>query len=135
MAQHFTSTSRNGHRACEDIAIVLIDDDPAFRISLAELLRDDGHELLDFDHPGALPGFENLREVALLVTDYDMPGQNGLQVADAFHARHPDIPVLLLTGCDTSFLAQEVERRPFLHLLIKPVDYTRVHDLIHQLGR
>jgi CheY-like chemotaxis protein len=36
--------------------------------------------------------------VDLLLTDYAMPQMNGVQLAEAARADHPDLPVLLATG-------------------------------------
>lgn len=131
---HSTSTSRFDGPGCSDIKIVLVDDDPLFRTSLAGLLRDDGHELLDFDRPGALPALAALMGVTLLVTDYEMPDQNGLELADAFRVAHPDAPVILTSGLDGAFLRAEAKRRDFVHALFKPFDYDELHALIHRLA-
>jgi len=104
-------------------------------MGLAGLLRDDGHDLLDFEHPGLLPAYETLGHVGLVVTDYEMPGKNGFELADAFRAAHPDIPVVLITGLHSRSVEAEAARRDFVHLLFKPVDYDQVHDLIHRLAR
>jgi FixJ family two-component response regulator len=114
---------------------LLVDDDPTFRTSLAELLRDDGHELLDFDRPGVLPAYEALGHVGLVLTDYEMPGQNGLELADLFHASHPTVPVILVTGFHSDAIEAEAARRDFLHLVSKPVDYDPLHLLVHRLAR
>ena len=34
--------------ACAECPIVLVDDETTFRVSLAEALRDDGHEVFDY---------------------------------------------------------------------------------------
>lgn len=36
--------------------------------------------------------------VDAVILDYHMPGMNGEEVAKRLRARHPDIPILLLTG-------------------------------------
>ena len=79
-------------------SILLVDDEGSFRDSLAEMLRDDGHEVLAYPDPGALPPLHTLSGVDLLLTDYDMPKTNGLTLADRFHACHPRVPVLLVSS-------------------------------------
>lgn len=34
--------------ACAECPIILVDDEPTFRLALAEALRDDGHEVFDY---------------------------------------------------------------------------------------
>jgi DNA-binding NtrC family response regulator len=121
------------HKGCSAIPILLVDDEDSFRTSFAETLRDDGHEVLDYGSPAAVPPFEGLRQVALLVTDYEMPGTTGIQLADAFHARHPSRPVLLVTAYRTQALDAQIGDRSYVRLFHKPVDYDAIHALIHEL--
>jgi DNA-binding NtrC family response regulator len=116
---------------CDAIGVILLDDEPSFRMSLADMLRDDGHDVRDYAVPAHLPALATLKEVAILITDYEMPGQDGLQLADAFHAHHPDVPVLLVTAYRTQSLDLQVRVRPFLRLVQKPIDYEVLHALLH----
>jgi DNA-binding NtrC family response regulator len=120
---------------CGALALLLVDDEATFRTSLAEMLRDDGHVVLDYAAPAALPELDSLRDIGVLVTDYEMPGQNGLELADAFHASHPDVPVIVLTGYRVGTLAAEIAARSFTRLAEKPVDYAALHELIHEATR
>lgn len=36
--------------------------------------------------------------IDLVVTDWSMPGQNGIDLAKSIHARWPGLPIILLTG-------------------------------------
>lgn len=116
--------------SCSAIRIVLVEDEPAFRESLAEMLRDDGHAVLAYAEPASIPPIDSLGRVDLLLTDYEMPGKNGLALADEFHARRPAVPVLLATAyrADVHAAAQ----RPFLRLAQKPIAYDALHRLIHE---
>lgn len=129
-----TSTCRSGERSCDEIPILFVDDDPAFRTGLAGLLRDDRHEVLAFAHPGLLPPWKDLAHVRILVTDYQMPHQDGFQLAGAFHASHPDRAVIMVTALNFELIVAEASRRPFLHLRFKTIDYDELHALIHQLA-
>lgn len=111
-----------------------MDDDDAFRLGLAGLFRDDGHEVADFSRPDSIPSFNQLGDVALLVTDLDMPGGNGFALADTFHSAHPDVPVILITAFHGQALEEEAARRPFLRLLHKPMQYEDVHAEVHSLA-
>jgi FixJ family two-component response regulator len=115
------------------LEILLVDDDPAFRSGLASIFREDGHEVLDYDDPSKLPAYDTLGHVSLLLTDYQMPVQDGLSLADEFHAAHPEVPVILITGCSEPRIDDEASRRGFLHVLHKPVTYGDVHDMVHRL--
>ena len=100
-------------------------------MSLAEMLRDDGHEVRDYEAPAYLPGLATLENVAILITDYEMPGKDGVALADEFHTHHPEVPVILVTAYRTQPLDAQVRNRPYLRLVQKPIDYVVVHALIH----
>ena len=108
---------------CREIPILLVDDDPSFRLGLAGVLGDDGHEVFVDAFPGEVPEDGRLRGVTLLITDYDMPGENGVAFADRFHASRPDVPVVLVTAYRTHAIAALAAARPFLTALSKPIDY------------
>lgn len=113
--------------------IIVVDDDPAFRESLAEVLRDDGHAVDTYDSAEAVPGADALPEVAVLITDFQMPGRNGMQLADTFHVGRPDTPVIMVSAHETPALERQAARRYWLVLLPKTVDYGRLHTTIHRV--
>ena len=78
--------------------IMVVDDDPDVRLFLADLLADLGHEveaLADAEAALAALG-ETPPDLALV--DFAMPGMNGAQLAAAMRERHPDLPVVFVTG-------------------------------------
>lgn len=111
--------------------ILLVDDETPFRESLAEMLRDDGHQVVECSEPAEVPPLDALDEIDLLLTDYELPGKNGLAFADEFHAHHPGTPVLLVTAYPSG-LDAEVARRPFLRMILKPIGYDALHRMIHE---
>lgn len=121
-------------RDCRDIGILLVDDEASFRVALAEMLRDDGHEVRDYGLPADVPSLQDLVGVAILVTDYQMPGKTGLDLAEEFHAHHPGTPVVLVTAYQTPGLDTQAVDRPYLRIVQKPVDYDAIHALIHAVA-
>ena len=128
------SADRATARACEDMIVLVLDDDENFRHAVAENLRDDGHTVLECDAPDRLPPLASLDRVTLVVTDYQMPSGDGISFADAFHATYPRVPIVLVTAESTPRLDVETAARSFLRVLRKPVDYGHLHALLHQLS-
>ncbi len=117
-------------RACAVSTIIVVDDEPSFRQSLAEMLRDDGHPVLDYPSATAVPPFDTLPPATILVTDFEMPGRTGIELADAFRRTHPHGHAILLSAYAVD---GPVAARPWLRFLSKPVDYPILHQLIHAL--
>jgi PAS domain S-box-containing protein len=78
--------------------ILLIDDDPGVRATLASLLRARG--LVVIEAEGGAAGLAQLETtpVDLVLTDLGMPEITGWDVARAAKSRHASLPVVLLTG-------------------------------------
>jgi len=121
------------HTTAHGLTVLLVDDDEAFRRGLAENLRDDGHLVFEYGEPGDVPLLSALDGVTVVVTDYEMPGSDGLCFADRVHAAAPQLPVVLLTAQREAPLEANAAGRSFVRLLYKPVEYQRLHQLLHEL--
>ena len=86
--------------------ILVVDDELSNVEVLALILREEGHHVtVATDGRQAL---ERIEEAApdLLVTDYMMPGMNGVELARAVRQlpRHGQLPVLLMSGASAAML-------------------------------
>lgn len=127
----------DGHgESCRELPLLLVDDDDTFRFALAELLRDDGHEVREFAAPGDLPGMKWLGDVKLAISDFELGAglPDGAAFAAAFRAAHPDVPVLIVSAHDPADVVHRLTRHPRVHFHSKPVDYDALHALIHRLA-
>src|SRR5437868_457411 len=112
--------------------LILVDDDDVFRLAFAALLLDDGHAVRAFALPAMLPPFDLLATGSLLVTDFEMPGQNGLQLADAFRCAHRTSAALLVSSRTATSLAAALTDRPWLRFVSKTVEYPPLHTILHE---
>lgn len=110
--------------------VLLLDDDPDFRLALAAHLTDDGHGVAHFGRPGELPPLHSFEALTMLILDQQLEGESGLQFADRFHATHPGVPVVMLTAYESEYLRAEVARRAFITLRRKPIDYDEIARLL-----
>jgi DNA-binding NtrC family response regulator len=130
MGRHRKGESRKGNW-CTELRVVLIDDEAAFRTALAENLRDDGHPVVEYSRPDQIMSLAALRGAAVAILEYRLPGQDGVSFADRLHGAHPQVPVVLLTTSVSGQLEDCVRTRRFLSVLAKPVEYRRLHQMIH----
>lgn len=117
---------------CAEISILLVDREPAFRAALTGMLREDGHGVFECPDATDLPPLDLVGLIDVLVSAHDMPAQNGVWLADRFHAARPAVPVILLATYRP--FALEGPERPFLRLIEKPVPYEALHGVIHELS-
>jgi signal transduction histidine kinase/ActR/RegA family two-component response regulator len=94
--------SRPPIQAPRHATILLVDDEELVRIGTSEMLTDLGYNVID-----ANSGAEALRllrageRVDLLITDYLMPGMNGVELIELSRPLAPSMEVMLITGYST----------------------------------
>ncbi len=130
------STYPSKVHSCDELRVLLVDDEDAFRTNLADILREDGHDVRTYRSPAEVPALSGLAWVGVVITDFDMPGGDGFSFADRVHAAWPDIPVVIVTAHPSGTVEAEAAlRRDFLSLLSKSVPYERIHEVVHALAR
>jgi PAS domain S-box-containing protein len=91
------------------ITVLHVDDDPDLVELAATFLErhsDALRVLTETSTDGALERLETV-EVDCVVSDYDMPGRNGLDLLRAVRERHPELPFILFTGKGSEEIASE----------------------------
>jgi PAS domain S-box-containing protein len=117
--------------------VVVVEDDPAVRMLVLDLLKELGylaHEAADAS--AALPLLESDLRVDLLVTDVGLPGMNGRQLAEIARQHRPGLKVLFMTG----YAQKATERQGFLEdgmdMVAKPFSLdvlaNKIRTMIHQ---
>lgn len=100
--------------------LLIIDDDPAFRSSLSEMLSDLGHQVIEASHVQAGLQCLRARPVDLVITDLKLAGEDGLSFlrqAQAIKA----VPCIMLTAYASGSNTIEAMRLGAFDHLTKPV--------------
>ncbi len=88
-----------GRPAGRSAAVLVVDDDTLVLASTAAMLEALGHRPVQAGSgEEALALLREGAGVDLVLSDYGMPGMNGLQLAEALAALRPGLPVLIATG-------------------------------------
>ncbi|TNB99731.1 PAS domain S-box protein [Pseudomonas jessenii] len=117
--------------------VVVVEDDPAVRMLVLDLLKELGylaHQAADAS--AALPLLESELRVDLLVTDVGLPGMNGRQLAEIARQHRPGLKVLFMTG----YAQKAAERQGFLEdgmdMVAKPFSIevlaNKIREMINQ---
>ena len=104
------------------LRILVVEDDRASCVGLAEALQWGGHEVVT-----ASNGLEALRRLAaeeldLIISDVAMEGMDGLTLLAQLRAMGRDIPVIMVSAEHTRELCQEAVRRGAVGCIPKPID-------------
>ena len=107
-------------------------EDIDFRSGLADNLRDDGHDVLEYSSPNLLPSLAALGSFAVVITEDVMGGETAQRFCTRLRATHPTVPVVVLTAYSQR-LEKDESATQIVRILEKPIDYGPLHQLIHRL--
>ncbi|MFB3853497.1 MAG: sigma-54-dependent transcriptional regulator [Vicinamibacterales bacterium] len=113
--------------------VLVVEDDPATRMGLTELIRTWGYAT-----DSAVDGEDGLRKVTtfrpgIVVTDLVMPRMDGFQLLRALQEQDRDISVVLLTAQGTVESAVAAIKEGAYDYLTKPVDPQRLKILLDKV--
>jgi PAS domain S-box-containing protein len=79
--------------------ILVVDDDFLIAMNTVDLVEDLGHSALEANSgPAALEILASEAPLDAMITDFAMPGMNGIELATRARALRPDLPILLASG-------------------------------------
>jgi CheY-like chemotaxis protein len=119
--------------ALAGLRVLVVDDDPRVRDAVARLLAIEGVDTALAEHGEAAlarlaqdPGFD------LVLTDMAMPVLDGPALRRQVQARHPGLPVLMMTGQHSDLVEDDkgAERPP----LRKPLEPAELYAAIRELS-
>jgi len=103
--------------------IVVVDDSKLMRHILRHFLEEAGHEVDEWSEVSAseIPARLAASAPDLLITDYQMPGCNGLTVARMARKARPDLPILVLTATHDPAVLEALRKQEVSDVLHKPL--------------
>lgn len=120
-------------KALADLPRVLVaDDEPAFALPLAELLRREGFAAEAVLDSAAVRLAIGAQGCDVLVTDINMPGNTGLELVRELATGENAIPIILLTGSPTVATAARAVQLGAVAYLLKPIDFDELLALVRR---
>ena len=94
---------------------LVVDDDPAILELLTEMLKELGCEVItQQDAAEALTVLREDRRIEILLTDINMPGIAGYELAEQARRLRPGVKPILVSGRETDGYGYPLLRKPFL---------------------
>lgn len=115
--------------------ILYLDDDQSLVFLVQRLLGRRGYQVLG--HTNQAEALDALRAnpgaIDLVVTDYNMPGMSGLDIARAVFELRPDLPVILASGFITDELRVQAEAAGVRQMIFKANAVEEFCDAVQRL--
>lgn len=110
--------------------ILIVDDHPTMRFLLRSILSSEGHVTLEAEHgQAALAQLAAHSNIALLITDIEMPVMNGLELLRALSYR-ASLSKLVISGCSA---APPLEGLGVSGFFCKPLELARFKSTVRRL--
>lgn len=93
----------------DTIRVLHVDDEPSFSDLVATFLEREDDRITVHTATRADEGRKMLsnHEIDCIVSDHDMPGQNGIEFLETVREEYPDLPFILYTGKGSEEVASE----------------------------
>ena len=110
--------------------IYVVDDERIIRVSLADELKDEGFEVMEFAH--AAPALLKMKEEQpdIVITDLKMEGVDGMQFLTAVKEKSPDTEVIVITGFATMETAKESFQKGVFDFVAKPFKISVIREVV-----
>ena len=103
--------------------ILILDDDPVIRSTMAAFLSDDGYAVMEAENgETGLEIFRSLRPAAILL-DWRLPGMSGGEVLSRICEEAPTTPVIIVSGTDRMDDVVDALQRGAWDFLMKPLKH------------
>ena len=114
------------------VRVLLAEDDELIRLMLAELLDEAGYDIMEArSGTEALNIINALHSIDILLSDVNMPGSDGVEVARHLRGFHPGVPVILVSGRVDLLWRRKLDQ-PFL-CIPKPFSTQTILTAVHEL--
>ncbi len=112
--------------------VLIVEDEANMRRVLSALLERDGFGTLEASDGDAALELLAHEPVDAVLTDLRMPKMNGLELLEAVHRAHPEIPVVMLTAHGTVGSAVEALKQGAFDYLTKPFDPDEIRQVMEK---
>ncbi len=113
--------------------ILIVDDDPLVRQTLRDLLSAQGYQAFAVSNGAAALHACQTQSFDLTLLDFALaPAMNGLDTLKHLRQQHPDLKVIVITGCPHPVLVGMAQHLNAHQCLIKPIEPDTLFNAIQR---
>ena len=116
----------------EEVRILLVDDDENFRMTISEALRTEKYEVETAEGAAQALNKLNAGKYAILITDLNMPGIDGIELIRQANKVDPYMQVIIATGFPSNESQLEAFRLGVFNYIVKPFTLERLLEIIEK---
>ena len=113
--------------------ILVVDDDETIRSAVSDILEKIGLKVSSAGNgEKGMDLFVNSK-FDLVVTDFDMPGMNGIDLANKIKTKSPSTVILLMTGDEKEFILSRIKDTGIDQAIFKPFTFREMAEAVQRL--
>jgi DNA-binding NtrC family response regulator len=117
------------------LKVLIVDDEPLIRWSLAETLSDSGHRVTEAsDGASALNSLDADETPDVIVLDYRLPDSSDLSLLKSIRLRSPGSAVIMMTAFGAPEMTCQALSLGVWRIVPKPFEVHEMADLVSQAG-
>ena len=113
-------------------SILIVDDEPKICQFLEVLLRREGHDAVSVYNADDALGRVEEDSYDAVITDLKMPGMDGFELVRQLKARHPKLPIIMITGYATVETAVKALRAGVEDYVTKPFNVEELRRVVNR---
>lgn len=117
----------------KNFSILIIDDEESQLQSLRSYLSKRDYEIFTSNNGEAGIKTAETNLIDIVLTDYNMPGLNGMQVLKNIKSINPEIEIVVMTAYGTVENAVELMKAGAFDYLTKPIDLDELESLLNKI--
>src|SRR5688500_1202568 len=115
------------------VRILFVDDSEVTLHILSLMVRNEGYEIYECHEPEKALGMVRDLDIDIVVTDWSMPGMDGLELLRLIARLRPDVVRIMLTAHATLHLAVDAMNQGHVrHFLTKPMRAAEVRTALKE---
>jgi DNA-binding NtrC family response regulator len=112
--------------------ILIVDDDELLLDAMSQMLFQMGYSVTTAKNGEQGFGLFMRKQCDIVLTDFDMPGLDGISLAFHIKGISPDTAVILMTGHDRASIMRLIRHSAVDLALFKPFDLLTLEKTLHQ---
>lgn len=119
----------------DKIGVLVVDDDQDMLKLTAAFLKKEGMEVSCATCGEEALRLLNLKTFGLMITDFDMPGMKGCELAERVREIAPGMPIIMVTGDVTGEAGSRAGEAGVLKVFAKPLHFREMLETVRSLVR
>jgi DNA-binding NtrC family response regulator len=112
------------------LRILIVDDDPGMLFLMNEYMTAYGFQPVCANSAAQARNRLKYSKFDLIISDFNMPGESGLDLFRYVLCRYPEVPFILMTGCSDTRIKREALKMGVYRYLEKPFQFSELMKII-----